>query len=213
VEDLGLFEVINTQRQTTHYKPDPVPIDAIETILDAATKAPNGSNLQPWEFVVITDRELIKQVGELYREAWLDLMGRTPAADESAVHKAARYLAHHMPEVPAMILVCVDHLRGRGAGTYKLGDPIVRNRLGASIWPCIQNLFLAARGLGLGTRLTAVHVYREEELKQILNIPVNIETVCLTPLGYPAQPFGPPRRRPATEFTSFNVFGNRHYTP
>jgi len=74
VEDIGLFEAINTQRQTTRYKPDPVPMEAIETILDAATKAPNGSNLQPWEFVVITDRELIEQVGALYREAWLDLM-------------------------------------------------------------------------------------------------------------------------------------------
>jgi len=111
-----------------------------------------------------------------------------------------------------MILVCVDHLRGRGSGTYKRGDPIVRNRC-PSIWPCVQNLFLAARGLGLGTRLTAVHVHREDELKEILKIPVHIETVCLTPLGYPAEAFGPPRRRPATEFTSFNVFGNRHYTP
>jgi nitroreductase len=119
--DIGLFEAINTQRGITHYKPDPVPIEAIETILDAATKAPNGSNLQPWEFVVIIEPELVKQVGEFYREAWLDRMGRTPEPDESAVHKVARALAYHMPEVPAMILVCVDHVRGYG--TYKEGRP------------------------------------------------------------------------------------------
>jgi nitroreductase len=183
-------------------------MEAIHAILEAATKAPSGSNLQPWEFIVITDRELIKKVGEFYREVWLDTMGRVPKSDEDPTHRAARHLAHHMTEVPAMILVCVDHLRAWGS--YQPGDPIVRDRNAASIWPAVQNLFLAARGLGLGTRLTRVHVHREDELRTILKIPEHVETVCLTPVGYPREPFSAPRRRPAGEFTSYNEFGNRH---
>jgi nitroreductase len=206
VDDIGFFEVINSQTGVTRYKPDPVPVDAIETILDAATKAPSGANLQPWEFIVITDPDMIRQVGELYRETWLDHMGREPEPDEGSVKGSARYLAHHMSEVPAMILICIDHTRGYG---YKPGNPIVRDRHGASIWPAVQNLFLAARAVGLGTRLTRVHMHREAELKAMLKIPDQVETVCLTPLGYPAQPFRPPRRRPASEFTSYDVFGNR----
>ena len=71
MEDIGLFEAIYSQRQFTRYRPDPVPKEAIDKILEAATKAPNGGNKQPWEFIVITDRDLITKVGQIYRDAWL----------------------------------------------------------------------------------------------------------------------------------------------
>ncbi|HEX2276294.1 MAG TPA: nitroreductase family protein, partial [Candidatus Tectomicrobia bacterium] len=152
MEDIGLFEAIYSQRQFTRYRPDPVPREAIDKIIEAATKAPNGGNKQPWEFIVITDRDLITKVGQIYRDAWLGALGATPPPNESPVYRSARYLAHHMPEVPAMILACVDHTRG--STPYTPGEPIVRGRYASSIWLAVQNLFLAARVLGLGTRLT-----------------------------------------------------------
>ena len=105
-----------------------------------------------------------------------------------------------------MILVCVDHSRITG---YTLGAPIERGRHGSSIWLAMQNLFLAARVLGLGTRLTTTHIRREEEVKELLGIPDHVETVALTPLGYPRGRFGPTDRRPAAEVTSYNHWGNR----
>ena len=54
MDDIGVFEVIYNQRQFTRYKPDPVPREAIEKIIDAATKAPSGGNKQPWHFVAVT---------------------------------------------------------------------------------------------------------------------------------------------------------------
>jgi len=67
--EIGLFEAIDSLPQITRYKPDPVPREAIDKMLDAATKAPNGGNTQPWEFIVITDRALIAKVGQLYSDA------------------------------------------------------------------------------------------------------------------------------------------------
>jgi len=113
-----------------------IPTKAIDKMIAAATKAPNGGNTQPWEFIVLTEREIVTQVGELYRDAWLGAMGAEPAPDESSIHRAARYLAHHMPEVPAMILVCANHMLG--SGSYTPGEPIERGRYASSIWLAVQ---------------------------------------------------------------------------
>ena len=150
---IDLFEAIYSQRQITRYKPDPVPQSALQQMIDAAVRAPNGGNTQPWEFVVVNDPDTVQQLGELYKNTWLDAMGWEPSPDESRVYRHARYLAHHMPEVPAMIVVCADHARGSG---YQADQPIERGRHAASVWPAIQNLFLAGRALGLGTRITTV---------------------------------------------------------
>ena len=89
------------------------------------------------------------------------------------------------------------------------GDAFVRNSQASSIWPAAQNLFLAARALGLGTRLTTAHLRGEQRVKDILGIPSHVETVMLTPLGYPRGNFGSTQRQPAAEVTSYNRYGNR----
>ena len=204
--EIGLFEAMHSQRQITRYRRDPVPREAIDQIIEAATKAPSGGNSQPWEFVVITEPELISKIGHIYGELWLGSQGAEAPADEPPAYRAARYLANHFHEVPAMILICVDHSK---ASNYTPGQPIERGRQAASIWLAVQNLFLAARALGLGTRLTTTHIRREDEVKVLLGIPDYVETVALTPLGYPRGSFGPTNRRPAAEVTSYNRWGNR----
>ena len=206
MEEIGLFDAIASQRQITRFKRDPVPKEVIDRVIDAATKAPSGGNSQPWEFVVVTDPDLIDKIGTIYRELWLGARGGAPASGESSVYRAARYLANHFHEVPAMVLICVDHSRG---ANYTPGEPIERGRQASSIWLAVQNLFLAARAMGLGTRLTTTHIRREDEVRELLGMPDYVETVCLTPLGYPRGNFGPTTRRPASEVTSYNQWGNR----
>ena len=205
MQEIGLFEAIYSQRSFTNFRPDPVPREVIEHIIEAATKAPSGGNRQPWEFIVITDPQLIAQVGKVYQEMEAEFLAAEPGADESPVYRAARYLGDHMHEVPAMILVCVDH--GRLSGPDQIA--FVRGSQASSIWPAVQNLFLAARALGLGTRLTTAHLRGEQRIKDILGIPDHVETVMLTPLGYPRGGFGPTQRRPSAEVTSYNRYGNR----
>ncbi len=205
MREIGLFEAIYSQRSFTRFKPDPVPRGAIEHIIDAATKAPSGGNNQPWEFIAITDPEVISQVGKVYHEMEEEFLASQPDTDESPVYRAARYLGEHMHEVPAMILVCVNH------GGSSSGQPgaFARGSQASSIWPAVQNLFLAARALGLGTRLTTAHLRGEQRIKDILGIPDHVETVMLTPLGYPRRSFGGTKRRPSAEVTSYNHYGNR----
>ena len=207
MEDMNLLEAMYSQRGFTRFRRDPVPKEAIDKIIEAATQAPSGGNHQHWEFIAITDPDLVAQVGGVYKDVWLKAQGAEPGPDETPVYRAARYLANHMPEVPAMILVCVDHSKGYLAHTP--GEPIVAGKYASSIWPAIQNLFLAARALGLGTRLTTAHERGDQRIKDILGIPDHVETVMLTPLGYPRGSFGPVQRRPSSEVTSYNRYGNR----
>ena len=208
MKEAGLFEAMYSQRSFTRFRRDPVPREAIDKIIEAATKAPSGGNTQPWEFIVMTDPEVIAKVGGIYRDVWLSARGTQPPPDEPPAYQAARYLAIHMPEAPALILVCVDHTKG--SAPYTPGEPIERGRYASSIWLAVQNLFLAARALGLGTRLTTAHLRGEQRIKEVLGIPDHLETVVLTPLGYPRGRFGPPNRRPAAEVTSYNWYGNRY---
>ena len=204
MEQMGLFEAMFSQRQITGFKPDPVPREAIEKIIEAANKAPSGGNTQPWHFVAITNPGLISRIGEIYKELWLGARRSQAEPGETTVYRAARYLANHMPEVPAMILICADH-----SANYTPGQPIERGRHASSIWLAVQNLFLAARALGLGTRLTTTHIRREQEIKDMLVIPDYVETVALTPIGYPRGRFGPTNRKPAAEVSSYNRWGSR----
>ena len=204
---MDIFEAMYTQRQITRFRTDPVPLEDIRKIIEAATKAPSGGNTQPWHFIAITDPELISKIGGIYGEVWLGARGAEPQPGETPAYRAARYLANHFHEVPAMILVCADH--SRGSGGYTPGADLVRDRYGSSIWLAVQNLFLAARALGLGTRLTTAHIRREAEIKALLDIPEYVETVALVPLGYPRGRFGPTDRIPAPEVSSFNRWGGR----
>ena len=97
-----------------------------------------------------------------------------------------------------LILVCVRGSGGRVSATS-----------GASIYPAVQNLMLAAMGLGLGTVLTTVHRHREAEIKALLGIPQDVDTVALVPMGYPAEGvrFGPTRRRPLEEVAFRDTWG------
>ena len=207
--EIGLMEAMNTQRQMTRYKPDPVPIEAINKMIEAATKAPSGANCQAWEFMVITEPDLISEVSRHYREQWLGSRGGSPEGppDEPRVYQFARYLANHIHESPALMLVCVDHKRG--FIPYNADEPLSRDRYASSIWLAIQNLFLAGRTLGLGTRLTTTHIAREPQIKELLGIPDHVETVMLTPVGYPRGRFGAPDRLPPSEVSSYNRFGNK----
>ena len=204
MEQIGLFEAMFSQRQLTRFKPDPVSREAIEKIIEAAIKAPSGGNTQPWHFVAITDPGLISRIGEIYKELWLVARRFQAEPVETTVYRTARYLANHMPEVPAMILICADH-----SANYTPGQPIERGRHASSIWLAVQNLFLAARALGLGTRPPTTHIRREQEIKDMLVIPDYVETVALTPIGYPRGRFGPTDRKPAAEVSSYNRWGSR----
>ena len=132
-------------------------------------------------------------IGDYYERGWEAAYGKdnpSPPPIQSHVRRSADYLARHMAESPVLIMACIEHD----------GGPSTMGR-GGSIFPAVQNLLLAARGLGLGSCLTSLHKRFEDEIKELLDIPENVETAALLPIGFPADNarYGPTRRAPVEE--------------
>src|SRR5215475_14099748 len=154
-EHMSLFDTIHSQRAIRHFSDQPVSDEAVETILHAAICAPSESNRLPWRFVVMRDAEIKRRLGEWYLAAWQTVTAAMEALTQPYRHGAE--LAQQMAIVPVLILACIDH----GDAGPGLG-PVTR---GASIYPAVQHLLLAARALGLGTVLTTLHTQYESEIK------------------------------------------------
>ncbi|MFN0071450.1 MAG: nitroreductase family protein [Chloroflexota bacterium] len=207
-DEIGLFEAMYTQRAVRYIKPDPIPDDLIRKVLDAGIRAPNGGNQQRWRFIVIKDPETKRWIQPHYaatsRPSHAATTNDAEARTMSLNDRAASHLGEHLHEVPVLILCCTEH-----DGTP--GD-VTR---GASIYPAVQNMLLAARGLGLASVLTTrPHRGFEKEIKERLGIPDNVDTAALIPLGYLAEgaKYGPTNRRPVEDVT-FNERWAEAWTP
>lgn len=200
--DISVREAIYTTRAMRRLKKEKVSDEDLQFLVDAATQAPSGENAQRWAFVVVTDAEQRRRLGEIYRELGHEvirdgtLTTGTLSPEDARVHRSAMVLVEHLGEAPAIIVPCVRGRppRDRGAVLVYWG----------SIFPAIQNLMLAARSIGLGTTLTTLHKAREEDVKAVLGIPDDVETVALIPVGVPKGTWGRPLRRPSWEVTHWN---------
>src|SRR3954452_10654209 len=161
----------------------------IWTIVEMATKAATGGNSQPVRWIVVTDAEKRRRLGEIYRECWAQIGAayrqRTPAEDTQTgrILDSADHLGEHMGDAPVII---VPASKGGDAG---------------SVYPGVQNLFLAARALGLGTTLTTVHKLQEDAVRAVLDMPEDVQTWAMIPVGYPTGNWGEAKRRPVEEIT------------
>ena len=191
---LGLFEAIDTQRGLRRFKPDPVPDEMISRILQSAIKAPSGGVQQGWSFIVVRDPETRRKIGDLYRTGSRFDIREDMTGQQRRVYRLAQDLEDHLDDVPVLIVAC---LRG-GLGS------------GASIYPAVQNILLAARGLGLASVLTTRQSRFEADIKEILGIPDEVSTAALLPIGFPAEGtrYGPTRRRPLDEVAFDGRWGN-----
>jgi nitroreductase len=187
---MPLGETIYSLRAIRRFRPDPLPEADLRAILDAAIHAPNGSNLQPWRFLVLRDARLRAQFAQIYREAWwakrrdqgINGPEDIPAGDRVA--RAAMRLADEFGQAPVVVVVCAT---ARGAGPM------------GSVIPAVENLLLAARALGIGSTITTLHPTVEDRARQLLGIPESAQIVYCLPLGYPRGRFGPTTRRPLAE--------------
>ncbi len=197
--DLGMQigEAMFTQRAIRRLQHDKPVSDAdLKIVLDAASKAPSGGNTQPARFLVIRDRGIIEAFGKLYHEAWWakrrDEYGWKGKADipKDSVFNMPALLADEMVDAPVVVLAFT--VGGGGA---------------SSVFPGVQNLLLAARALGIGSVLTTLHADVMERVYEMFNVPAEADFHCCIPLGYPRGKFGPTRRSPTAETTSWDSWG------
>jgi len=195
----GFFDVVHRQRACRAFGDDVVDDATVERVLEAATFAPSAENRQPWVFVVVRDPDRRATIGELTRRAW---EGGGRQFSESRLSPALladvdRGAEGGVSAAPVLVVVCGDT------------ETCVEAALAASIFPAVQNLLLAATALGLGSALTTLTTHYRADLAGLLDLPAHLRPMAVVPLGWPAHPLAPPRRRPAREVTYRERHGQR----
>ena len=205
---MDVYEALYTTRAMRRCKPDPIPIDAQQRILDAAIRAPSGGNTQNWRFMLVDDADVKAQLGPIYRsciaQLWdtiykdrLEAAQADPNDPEMAqllrIQRSAQHLADHFEEYPLLLISFVQF------------DPS-----GGSIFPATWSAMLAARAEGIGSSLTSVFMFQIDKVLEILGVPKDsgwLFSSCVT-FGYPTGRWAVAPRRPVGEVSYRNRWGD-----
>jgi nitroreductase len=224
VSEIGLFEAIHTARAMRRLKPDPVPEELITRVLDAAIRASSGGNAQNWGFIVVRDAAKRRRLGEIYRKASDEVSAIYAArgrprhlspAQYDRLMAAGAYLWDHLGDAPVVLVPCLARremppqaalpsaIQARYADHLAYQERV----RGASIYPAVQNIILACRGLGLGTVITTNHLLYEDEVRIVLGLPEDVFSFALMPIGFPLGKYGPVARKPVAEVVHADGWG------
>jgi nitroreductase len=188
-ESIPLLEAMRSARSIRRLDSRPVPQALIRKICEAGTFAPSGGNRQPWIFVAVTEESSRHWIAERYRNEFREYIAPAKLAAQSSDYPqvkrrnmhAAIHLAEYMHEVPVLLFV---------AGWTRRGEPQTQ-----SLFPCIQNILLACRAVGLGSSLTMLHRHFQREVDERLGLSVDTPSCAMLPIGWPLGKFGQPPRR------------------
>jgi nitroreductase len=207
---MDVLDALRTTATCRYYAPDPVSGAVLARVLDAGRFAPTGGNRQPVRFVAVRDSALRKQLATLYLPHWERYYAQVTRGELRAdalpkIIASANHFAHRLAEVPVLVVVCAKladvHPTDAALGRLSIVG-------GASVYPAVQNVLLAARAEGLGSALTTLLCAEEPAVKALLGVPDDIATAATVALGWPAQPF--PRRltrRPLAESAYLDRWG------
>jgi nitroreductase len=208
-----LIELLKNRRSTRRYKPDPIPDDAIDKIIEAARWAPSGFNQQPWEFVVVKDPKLREGIVEICteirklsskmeaaRESWQGKMQSSPPSDKGGSYSVA----------PVYILLLGDTRTQKGLPMVRRFDE-TQGRLAfiSGLASAFLYMHLAATSLGLGSQWVSASstAYGNCMIKNLLGIPEEMIIYDMMVVGYPAAPPKPRPMREKKEMIHFDKCG------
>jgi nitroreductase len=223
--DLDLLATLRSTGAVRDYTDEQVSDEVLTRVLDTARFAPNGGNRQGWRVIVVKDPAKRAALRDLYLTGWYDYMalaaaGVTPWSpltdreeERAALANASQFaeagaaapgFAEKLNEAPALLLVLAD------LGVLATVDrdlPRYTMVGGASIYPFVWSLLLAARAEGLGGVMTTVAVRREGELRALFGIPETVVAAALVVLGYPVAAARRLKRAPVSSFAWIDRYG------
>lgn len=216
------MDLIDTLRSTgavREFTGEPVGDDVVARILDTARFAPSGANAQAWHVVLVKDPALRTALRDLYLPGWRDYLALSaaglrpwapvndPADEQAALESAPEQItaaagqgfAGQLDRVPVLLMVFADLAAlaavDRDLDRYSLAG-------GASVYPFVWSILLAARAEGLGGVLTTMLIQREDEVRRLLGAPQGWALVAGLALGHPVRAARRLRRAPVESFAT-----------
>jgi nitroreductase len=217
---VDLSEALRENAAIREFTDEPIPDEMLYRILETARFAPSGGNRQGWRVIAVRDAALKRSMRELYLPGWLEYIAMVaaglvawspladPGAEAAALASASReehvaLFSRQFERVPAMLVVLADPRElaapDRDHDRYTFAG-------GASVYPFVWSILLAARGEGLGGVMTTMHIRRETQVKELLNVPDELALAAVVFLGHPRRRPSRLRRSPVPEFATFDTY-------
>jgi nitroreductase len=217
---MELAEVMRTTPAVREFTDEPVADEVVYDLLDLARFAPNGGNRQGWRAILVKDPAARTRLRDLYQLGWREYSAHTRkgavafaasrkgmlSPEELAVARetpAPMGFADHLDHAPVLLVVTADL-----DALATLDIDLDRHSIvgGASVYPFVHNILLAARDRGLGGVMTTVLCRQEPAARQLLGLPDGIAIASLVALGHPVKVVTKLRRQPVEAFTTVDRF-------
>jgi nitroreductase len=210
---MPMIDAMQTQRAVRRLHTDPVDLELIYELLELSLKAPTSSNSQDWVYIVVTDREQKRRLGGLYVSIFKrlqPLMGRAASEQERRAMAPGIWQAENFADIPVFVIPCYrGNLKHHGVGWPQIS---VSSYYG-SVYPAVQNLLLACRAVGLGASLQTLPIAVTPVAKRVLDLPWNLNPVCVIPIGWAKGKYGPTQRAAIEDVVHIDRYGNQPARP
>ena len=220
---MELHDVMRTTFAAREFTDDPVDDATLYRILDNARFAPSGGNRQGWRVIVIRDQAKRAALVDLIRPTMQRYFAQAAAGEnpfntivptkvdaaQVAAAKVPSGMIEGMVDAPVLLLVAVDL---RVLASFDSTLPRVGVISGASIYPFVWNILLAARNEGLGGTLTTFLAPAEAEVRKMFGLPEYFAVSALLPIGKPVRQLTKLKRKPVEEFTVVDHHGGAPFS-
>jgi hypothetical protein len=220
---MEINDALKTTGSIREYSNEAVSDTVLYDILDTARFAPSGGNRQAWKVIVVKDASQRMKIRDIYLDAWHDYISHllagvipfSPLASEAdrqaalAQRSAAEAISkpdgfpETLQNVPVMLVICADleilAALDRDLDRYQIVG-------GASLYPFVWNILLAAREHDLGGVMTTVAIKNEQQIMDVLEIPSTFAVASIVTLGYPQKRHTKLTRRNVQDFTTIDSF-------
>jgi nitroreductase len=215
---MELPDAVRTTFACRDFTDEAVPDEQLYRVLDTARFAPSGGNRQGWKVVVVKDRETRRRLAELCdptmavylaqaragESPWNTIVPSSVDAEAAARQRSGFPLIDRLTDVPALLVVGVDL---RVVASFDRDLDRVGVISGASVYPFVWNMLLAARNEGLGGALTTFLAGKEPDAQRLLGFPSYVAVAAMVPLGHPRRQLTKLSRKPVEAFTTIDRFG------
>lgn len=220
---MDLFEVMRTTFAAREYTDDPLPDEILYDLFENARFAPSGGNRQAGRIIVVRDKSVQGKLADMTvppaQQYTAQVMtGETPfnslqptalSPQQIAATEAAPQLTGHIRNAPVLLVVCADLsvLAAMDKDLDRVGMAV-----GASIYPLVWNILLAARARGYGGTFTTLSIVVEDQVKALLDIPETWALAAVVPMGKPVKQLTKLRRKAVEEFVVRDRFDGAPFT-
>lgn len=220
---MELYEVMKTTFAARHFTEDPLPDDTLFKILDNARFAPNGGNRQGWQVIIVRDQQTRQRLADLAKPAsrqyaaqiqagenpWNSIDPTTVDTETIAQTAIPTVLVDTVLQASVVLVVCVDLKVVASTDQYLERVGVIS---GASIYPFVWNILLAARNEGFGGTITTMAIAQEPEVQAFLGIPEYVAVSAIIPLGKPVKQLTKLKRNPVSSFTRLEQWDGARFT-